>query len=250
MKIAAASAQSKATNQQAPNLASELAINPTVTKRGAKLEFSVRDVPYKQIQKVEFYVEQHMVGAVFSEPYKVTISENSLSEGAHTVVAKIYTSDSTASSSPANFTAKPTVAPAPAADSDAGTVTGSATKTQPITLSKQLPTPTDVSGSASADGKSVAITWSAVAGATSYSVWRDNVQIGTVLDAAYTDSAVTPGVTYDYRIVAVAGPVSSDSSQPVAVTVPNPHVLGDTTTDAGIAPNDQATKGTPPAATN
>ena len=58
----------------------------------------------------------------------------------------------------------------------------------------------------------VALTWDAVPGATTYRVYRDNVQIATTVVAAFTDSGLDNGSAYGYTVIAqnVAGwsPVS------------------------------------------
>ena len=49
----------------------------------------------------------------------------------------------------------------------------------------------------------IALSWTAVAGASEYRVFRDGVLIATVSDPDYIDTTVVPGVGYSYEIVAV-----------------------------------------------
>jgi hypothetical protein len=77
------------------------------------------------------------------------------------------------------------------------------------------------------------IGWTAVAGASGYRVLRDGVQVGTTTGTGFTDSALTTGGTYAYRVVAVdeAGNASAPSSvvtiefAPADVIPPNTTIL-------------------------
>lgn len=245
--------QASASNSTVPNSNMTLqdataapAVSPTVKKLGTHLEFSVKDVPYKQVSKVEFYVEKHMVGAAFSQPYSVTVSENSLTAGTHTVVAKIYTTTTTANSSPASFVAKPATPPAPAADSENRASSGTAPNGTNAPVS--LPTPTNLAGTAATDGTAATLTWSGVDGATSYTVWRDGTQVATVTGTGYSDTGLKPGQTYDYKVIAVNANASSSPSALLPVTMPDPHVLGDDTDEPAIAPNNPPQPNTTPQA--
>jgi len=73
---------------------------------------------------------------------------------------------------------------------------------------------------ARSDGKRVFLSWIFTAGATSYAIERDGVQIGTSTTQSYTDGAVTVGDTYSYRIRAKTPNTTSDASSAVSVTVP------------------------------
>jgi len=197
--------------------------SPTVKKLGSQLEFSVAAVPYKDVQRVEFYVEKQFVGAAYSQPYSVAISENTLVAGTHTITAKIYTTTDTAESSPATFTATPT-APSAAAIDTPNTTDAPVIPTGTSNTSAQAPAaPTDVAASAAADGTSTTLSWTAVAGATHYYVWRDGVQVGTTTGAGYTDTGLAQGHTYDYQVLSVDDASNASTpSTPVAITMPTP----------------------------
>ncbi|WP_328587631.1 PA14 domain-containing protein [Serinibacter arcticus] len=79
------------------------------------------------------------------------------------------------------------------------------------------------------DGDDVDLTWPAVAGATSYDVYRSTsatvVTTGTPLAAgvttpSHTDTTVQPGTTYRYAVVAVNAAGRSAASATVSVNVP------------------------------
>ena len=60
----------------------------------------------------------------------------------------------------------------------------------------------------------VELSWTAVAGANEYRVFRDGVLIATVSDPNYTDTTVEEGVNYSYEVSAVtAGGVASDAAE-------------------------------------
>jgi enterochelin esterase-like enzyme len=80
-----------------------------------------------------------------------------------------------------------------------------------------LAAPTNLKGQS--DGKSVTLSWNATSGATSYVIERDSTQIGTSNTASYTDSTVTAGKTYSYRVRAKNPNTASDASSAVSVTV-------------------------------
>lgn len=50
---------------------------------------------------------------------------------------------------------------------------------------------------------SVSLSWTAVAGATSYQITRNGVVIGTSPFTSYRDGGVTIGSTYDYRVASI-----------------------------------------------
>jgi hypothetical protein len=199
------------------------AITPTVHKLGSTVQFSLVTKPFTQIQKVEFYIEDKFVGAAFAEPYTVQVSESNLTAGTHSVTAKVYTADTTAQTTPTLFVASPATTPQ-------GTQ-GSTDDDMPLPISTATPvappstptvaSPTHVVVTAGADGTQATLSWDAVAGAVNYQVWRDGVQIDTSTQPAYTDTALSPGHTYDYSVVALDadGNASTPSSQ-VGVTMP------------------------------
>jgi hypothetical protein len=223
--------------------------SPLVRKLGSQLEFTVNSIPYKNVQKVEFYVEKQFVGAAYSKPYSVAMSENNLSAGNHTVTARIYTSSTTTDSQPVIFTSKPTSPPKPAVNTTTDTAGGTvATTPAPITSPSPTTTPssqatvmvpTDVSATTSSDGTSATLNWNQPDKAvTSYQVWRDGQQVAIPNGSGYTDTGLNPGQTYDYQIVAVAASgTTSDPSATMAVTMPKPQV---TPLAKNISPQDPA----------
>ncbi|HSX16445.1 MAG TPA: Ig-like domain-containing protein [Candidatus Saccharimonadales bacterium] len=205
---------------------------PTVTKVGAEVQFSVDTTPYGGVQKVEFYVEQHFVGAAYSQPYSVAVNEDNLAAGTHTVTAKVYTPGSTTDSQPATFTAQPTVPPAPTADATASPAT--AAPAQPASV---IAVPANLAATATTDGTSATLNWAASDGALSYLVWRDGVQIASPTGTGYTDTGLNPGQTYDYQVAAVAAHgTASDRSPLVAATMPVPQDTGPVNTSNAASP--------------
>ena len=79
-----------------------------------------------------------------------------------------------------------------------------------------LATPTNVV--AVAGDASVGLSWSAVAGATSYEVRRGGLLISTVSQTTYADSGLTNGVTYTYTVTAKNAAATSAASSVVAAT--------------------------------
>jgi hypothetical protein len=87
-----------------------------------------------------------------------------------------------------------------------------------------LSAPSDLATAEVATG--VTISWSAAAGASSYSVHRRVVGGGgsyetlaaDVTGTSYTDETVQAGTTYQYRVVAVSGSTTSSPSEPVDYT--------------------------------
>jgi len=69
----------------------------------------------------------------------------------------------------------------------------------------------------------VGLSWNAVAGATSYQVWRNGAQLATVAagTTSYNDSAVTNGTSYTYTVRTVVGSAVSLDSSSQTVTPQN-----------------------------
>lgn len=223
---------------------------PVVKKLGKQLQFSLQSLPYKNVQKVEFYVEKQFVGAAYSQPYTVAVSEDNLTAGTHTVTAKIYSGTATTQSPPASFTAQPAAPPAAAVDSDTSsdTTTSNPANDTPATppVTQSIVAPNDVSGSSSSNGTSVTLIWSDVTGAASYQILRDGSQVGTANGVGFTDTGLTPGKTYDYQVISVdAKGDTSVPSDPVAVTSTLPAATDDFSKAA--APGPQSPASTDPA---
>ena len=82
---------------------------------------------------------------------------------------------------------------------------------------------------ASYDGAAINLSWTGVAGATAYNVYRSNASgaetlYKTAVPASgllrFADSAVVAGQTYDYQVTAVAGPVEGPRSNEASATIP------------------------------
>lgn len=67
----------------------------------------------------------------------------------------------------------------------------------------------------------VALTWTATSGATSYNVFRNGVQVGTSNTNAYTDTGLTANTTYTYKISATNVKGTSAQSTTVNGTTSN-----------------------------
>jgi chitodextrinase len=69
---------------------------------------------------------------------------------------------------------------------------------------------------------SVGLSWTAAAGASGYTVYRDGTDIGTTATTAYTDSTVSPSTTYSYTVASYnsAGTASAQSQPALSVTTP------------------------------
>ena len=76
--------------------------------------------------------------------------------------------------------------------------------------------PTDLRATPGAT--SVALSWSSSPTATSYVVLRDGVPVGSPSSTSFTDTGLTSGQGYSYRVAAVNDAGQGPSSDPVAVT--------------------------------
>nr|AIA14600.1 Fibronectin type III domain protein [uncultured bacterium] len=198
-------------------------ITPSISRLDGQVHFNVEPQAAIQIQKVEFYVENKFVGTAFARPYSVSMSENDLTAGTHTVTAKIYTATAQAKTTPALFTANPTNPPP--LDSEEAIISPSSSSTakasQPVPT--VLASPTGLVIVAESSGTIARLTWDTTSSATSYQVWRDGTQIGTTNDTTYTDNGLSPGQTYDYKLIAANGSTDqSAASAQVAITMPVP----------------------------
>ncbi len=94
------------------------------------------------------------------------------------------------------------------------------------------PAPTGLTATVAQDGSSIAVSWTAVTGATSYSLERaDGASPGTFTPVggsltvpSYTDAAITPGASYRYHVAAVNGSGTGTFSGTVNATVAGPKV--------------------------
>ena len=83
-------------------------------------------------------------------------------------------------------------------------------------------TPTNLTGSASAD--SVSLSWDAVSNASSYKVYRDNSILVPVTSNSFSESGLNDG-TYLYKVAAVNSSGASSDTASISITVDNssPH---------------------------
>ncbi len=77
------------------------------------------------------------------------------------------------------------------------------------------PTPAGLLATA-ASATSVNLSWNVSAGAAQYEVFRGNSPLATTMSTSYTDSPVTPGTTYVYRVRAI-----DSSSRPSPLSAPD-----------------------------
>ncbi|MFF6958696.1 PHB depolymerase family esterase [Streptomyces sp. NPDC008317] len=82
-----------------------------------------------------------------------------------------------------------------------------------------LPAPTGLKVTGTTD-TTASLSWAAVTGAASYTVYRAGTKVGTSTSAAYTDSGLTAGTSYAYTVAAVdsAGTVGAASGAVTATT--------------------------------
>ncbi|MFJ6698409.1 PHB depolymerase family esterase [Streptomyces sp. NPDC091272] len=80
-----------------------------------------------------------------------------------------------------------------------------------------LPAPTGVRLTGAGD-TTASLTWDAVPGAASYAVLRDGARVAGPTGTSYTDTGLTPGTSYAYRVSAV-GPDARSGTPSAVVTV-------------------------------
>lgn len=81
-----------------------------------------------------------------------------------------------------------------------------------------LPAPTGLAVGATTD-TTVALSWTPVSGAASYTVLRDGTAVGSPASASFTDSGLTAGTSYTYTVRAVdSGGAAGPASAPVTAT--------------------------------
>lgn len=82
-------------------------------------------------------------------------------------------------------------------------------------MASGVPSPTNLTAKAS--GKNVTLSWTATYAATSYTIFRDNLQIGTSTLPTYTNLSVTPNTTYTYHIIAHTSTETSAPSSTITI---------------------------------
>ncbi|MEV6211185.1 cysteine/serine endopeptidase inhibitor [Kitasatospora sp. NPDC051914] len=82
-----------------------------------------------------------------------------------------------------------------------------------------LPAPTGLQATGTT-ATSVSLAWTAVSGASSYSVYRGGTKVGTATGASYTDTGLTAATGYRYTVAAVdsAGKAGTQSAAVTATT--------------------------------
>lgn len=251
-------AQPSTQNTALANAAPVASPSPSVQRLGTQLQFTVETASYKNIQKVEFYVENQFVGSAYALPYSIAVNENTLTAGSHTVMAKIYTGGVPLQSQPASFIATPNGNPAPSPDTTDSTGAVPATISTPAAtaVNPAAPaSPTDLASLAASDGTAATLSWSQQGTAARYQVWRDGAQIATTTSTGYVDSGLNAGQTYDYQVIAMdAAGNASEPSDILAVTMPTPPLLPPANptdpADANTTTNHEQTAPASPASAN
>ena len=100
-----------------------------------------------------------------------------------------------------------------------------------VSNATNAPTAESLTGTGTAPAHSVALSWNASTGATSYDVYRGTATgvcsgsptpYGTATTTSYTDTSVTAGATYIYAVSAVNSAGQSACSTEVSATIPTP----------------------------
>ncbi|MFJ3791562.1 PHB depolymerase family esterase [Kitasatospora sp. NPDC090091] len=84
------------------------------------------------------------------------------------------------------------------------------------TTTPSLPAPAALTATAAGTG-SVALTWQAVTGAASYAVYRDGAEVAGPTTTSYTDTGLSAGTSYSYRVAAVDA-TGTEGERSAAVT--------------------------------
>ena len=96
-----------------------------------------------------------------------------------------------------------------------------------VSSTPMAPAPVAPTGLAATPGNAqVALTWNAVATATSYRVYRGATLVGSPTATTYTDTGLTNGTAYSYTVVAVNQTTPGPASTAVAATPTAPLVNG------------------------
>lgn len=206
---------------------------PLVEKLPGKVKFTVDAAKVVKVQKVEFYVSNRLVGAAYSAPYTVSVDKVTLQPGTHQVVAKVYTSNVTKDTPPADFVSSIPTGAKPSNDAIAVTPPtppanngGSSNNqnqggiTTPPPTPSPAPTvvspPTGLTATAGTGSQpTVGLNWDAPAdgSAASYQVWRGGVLLANGVTAtSYADNSVEAAQTYYYQVVSIGS--DSTTSEP------------------------------------
>lgn len=98
--------------------------------------------------------------------------------------------------------------------------TSSVASATPVASVVKLATPTGLTANTATSLNSGAfrLSWSAVSGATSYTVYKNGSVLGTTSSTTYTPASTTPGSTSAYTVMATNGTVAQNSNQSAAIT--------------------------------
>ncbi|MFN8167405.1 MAG: hypothetical protein U0S36_01330 [Candidatus Nanopelagicales bacterium] len=92
-------------------------------------------------------------------------------------------------------------------------------QSSPVTATPVVPPLAAPSGLAATPGdRQVALSWTAVSGATSYQVYRGATLVGSPTGTTFTDTGLVNGTAYSWTVVAVNASTSSPSSSAVSAT--------------------------------
>jgi len=103
----------------------------------------------------------------------------------------------------------------------------SSVASSPVTSTPMAPAPAQPTGLVATPGNAqVALTWNAVATATSYRVYRNGTLLTTVTTPSYTSTGLTNGTAYTFYVTAVAATTEGPASATVSATPAKPPVNG------------------------
>ena len=103
---------------------------------------------------------------------------------------------------------------------------GASAATAPLSVTTPVALPAAPTGLATTSNTATAVTltWTAVTGATGYTVLRNGETVGTSATPSYTDSTVAAATSYGYSVTASNAAGSSAASSVLPVTTPAPSV--------------------------
>ncbi len=157
------------------------------------------------VTKVEFLVDGAVRSTDSTSPYSYSLNTTTLTNTAHTLAAKAYDANS------------------------------STTDSITVTVDNLPPSvPTGLSATA-VDGAQIDLSWNASTdniGVVGYDVYRNSTKIATVTETSYSNTGLTPGITYNYFVKARDGQgnVSGPSNTATATTIK----LGDINKDGVV----------------
>lgn len=203
-----------------------------------------------RVERVEYYIDGRFISVTYALPFSFALNPSKLSEGEHTIGAKVYDIDgnvfdtaeiiftvrhssdkqmdnnASAGNGQSNITIGNTVQDTPASNSggEPSNNGGGNTPTPPDTTPPSAPTNLVL---AADDGYTVNLSWIASTdnvAITKYQVFRDGVLLGdaSASTTIYHDQTVVPGNNYNYTIKAVDANnnVSSASNEPIITLEP------------------------------